>query len=147
MGRINAAFSFLSSATASVRMVNPSNRMPIGRGNRKWNYNWRRYYPTIEQAPISCKTNKMFIDDVDNFVEHFDAYLKDSETIASYVLTADTGLTINSESLATPDVNYQVKAVGGGGEENETPYQIKIVATTSDDRVTTRIINFELTEA
>lgn len=141
-----AAQSFLSSQCALVRQAPYPSRMPRGSGLAKFYDPQDRYYGQTEEAPLASATNKMYIGDIDDFVEHFDAYLNDGEDVASYTLTADTGLTIESESLSSPDISYQVKAVGGSDGSGGV-YQVKIVATTTDGRVTTRIINFELTSA
>jgi len=138
----SAALSFLHSSTAVVPVVDYPSRAPIGSGNR-WRSRYQRFHRAIEQAPVSCETNTMYENDVDNFVEHFDAWLNDGESIASYTLTNDVGLQIVSESNATPDINYQVKAIGNG--LNFIPMQqVKIVVTTSDSRIETRIINFTI---
>jgi hypothetical protein len=139
-----SSFSFLSASTAQVRQTQYPYRQPVGSGNRR--YRFRRYYQPIAEAPISCATNKMIVGDIDDFVEHFDAYLNAGEDISSYTIEADTGLTIVSDSNATPDINYQISAVGTSSEELDSVFQVKIVVTTSDSRVETRLINFELTE-
>jgi hypothetical protein len=86
----------------------------------------------------------MLIDDIDDFVEHFDAYLREGETVSSYTIEADSGLTIVSSSLTSPDVDYQIKAVGVNDTTQSQFNQVKIVATTSLGRQETRIINFEI---
>jgi hypothetical protein len=141
-----ASFSFLSADTAQVKQTQYPPRQPIGSGNTLRRYRYRNYYVPAAEAPTSCATNKMIIDDVDDFVEHFDAYLAESEVISSYTIEADTGLTILSDSNTDEDVNYRVRADGNTGEESDTVFQVKIVVTTDDSRVTTRLINFELTE-
>jgi hypothetical protein len=130
----SAAQSFLSSKCALIKQVPYPSRMPAAPGSEF-------YYPS-ETAPMACTTHQMFIGDIEDFTESYTQYLKAGETIASYVLTADTGLTIESESLSSPVISYQVNAEGNSGAEETL--QVKIVATTSDGRVTTRIIYFEL---
>jgi len=142
----SGAQSFLSSACALISQVQYPGRMPRGSGSRIPQAPGSKYFSGDTRAPLECATNCMYIGDIDNFVEHFDSYLDAGETISAYVLTADTGLTIVSESLTTPDVDYQVSAVGNSDLSGDV-LQVKIVATTSDARVVTRIINFELTSA
>ncbi len=141
----NAALSFLSSSTALTKQVQPPRRMPIGSGNRRW-YRWHNYMRPASEAPLSCETNNMIIGDIEDLTEDFTSYLIDAEVVSSYVLTADVGLTVVSESLATPIVSYRIQAVGSNNEDPATFYQVKIVATTDAGRVTTRIINFSLNE-
>ncbi len=142
----SAAYSVLASLTAMVRPAQYPSRMPRGSGSsRMWN-RWRKYYYPVDNPPISCATNKMYIGDTNDFVEHFDAYLEDSETVVSYTIEADTGLTIDSDSLSTPDIIYRITATGGTDGVTGR-YQVKMVATTSNSRVTTRVIDFELRKA
>jgi len=134
----SAGFSFLSSATAKVNQVQYPNRMPIGSGSTG------KFFQTQSEAPSSSLTKTMYVDDIRTFVEHFDSILETGETIASYTIEANTGLTINSDSLATPDVTYNVTA-DGNSDGSGIPYlNVKIVVTTSDGRIETRIINFRV---
>jgi len=137
-----SASSFLFSQTANVNRVQYPNRMPIGSGNRYKRYDYQQFYTDPEEAPNSCATNKMIIGDINDYVESFEQYLNDGEDVASYTLTADGGLTVVSQSLSTPNVNYRIKA-----ETVQVNQKVVIVATTSDSRVETRIIYFELTDA
>lgn len=141
-----AALSFLSSSTALVRQVQAPSRMPLGSGNRYYGQRWRNYNAPVSEAPLNCETIKMIIGDIDDFVEHFDSYLNAGEDVASYTIESDTGLTIVSDSLSTPDIIYRIKAEGSDGTKSDSFLQVKIVVTTTDTRVNTRIINFSLSE-
>ena len=142
----SAGLSFLYAATANPQETQPPSRQAIGGGNSLRYHRYRRFYTPTEEAPNTCETNRMIVGDIDNFVEHFDSYLTaDGETIASHTIEADTGLTIVSDSLTTPDVDYQILAVGNDGISSDSLLQVKIVATTSTGRKATRVINFELT--
>jgi len=142
----DAAFSFLSSVTAQVDQTQYPSRQPRGSGSMRYN-RWNRYFQPAATAPNECKTHTMYIDDINDFVEHYDAYLNDGETISSYVLTVDDGLEVVSESLSSPDVNYRIKAAGTSSGGSIALLQAKIVVTTSDSRVNTRLINFELLQS
>jgi len=147
MSRRRASFSFISSATAQVRPTQYPSRMPRGSGATRYTTRWNRFHRPVEQAPISCKTNKMFIGNVDDFTEHFDSVLSNIEDITNYTIEADTGLTILSNSLSTPGVNYRIQATGLGDDSRPSGFlQVKIVATSDTGRVFTRLINFELRE-
>ena len=136
--RQSGAVSFLRGSTIELARIRPSNRCPVGSGNERNGYN--KYFVTPKQAPVSCKTNKMVIGEIDNFIEHFDSFLIDSEVILSYTIEASTGLTIVSDSLLTPDISYQISATG----TTEGLEQVKIVATADSGRVEIRLINFDL---
>jgi hypothetical protein len=143
----NAALSFLSSNTALVRQVQAPSRMPLGAGNRRYGRRgWSNYNIPVPEAPLNCETIKMIIGNVDDFVEHFDSYLNSGEDIDTYTIEADTGLTIVSDSNSSTDVLYRIKADGNSGTKSDSSLQLKIVVTTTDTRVVTRLINFELTE-
>ncbi|NTU49463.1 MAG: hypothetical protein HGA87_00960 [Desulfobulbaceae bacterium] len=137
----NGTLSALMGSTAKVTPVQYSARQPIGSGNIRWNRT-QRFYQPAEQSPNAAATNIMLVGDVNDFVEHFDSYLIATETIASYVISANsTNITISNDSLTSPYVFYRVTAVQVGA------YQVKIVATTSLGRVETRIIYFTVNEA
>jgi len=140
----NQSLSAMKAATNEVRESKRSSRMPLGSGNARRFNNFHRFY-TVEERPKSGpQLNKMAIGNVQDFIEHFDSYLMAGETVSSYTLTAETGLTVLSDSLASPDVNYRVRAdaMGTDGEYQK----IVIVATTSLGRIETRVINFQLIE-
>lgn len=141
LAKQQAGFSFLSSATAIIREIPYPERQPKGRGNT-----FKHFYGSATQTPLEPESITMAIDDVDDFVESFSAYLVDGETIASYTIEADTGLTIVSSSNATPDINYRINAVGNDADSSNSFLQVRIVVTTSDSRIKTRLINFGLVD-
>ena len=139
-------YSFLSASTAKTRQVAYPVRHPRGSGNTLRYNRYQRFYRTQPEAPNSCATNDMFIDDIDDFTEHFDSYLNDGETIDSYTIESDNGLAILSDSLTTPDIDYRIRADGNSDNRSNSLLQVTIVATTSSGRVTTRIVDFALFE-
>ena len=140
-------YSFLSSDTAKVREVQYPSRQPRGSGSTlRWS-RWRRYFQPVAEVPLTCASKTMVIGDIDDFTEHFDAYLNEGETIASYTIDSDNGLTISNDTLSSPDVSYRVTATGNNENQSDSLLQVEIVATTSDGRIETRIINFELLDA
>jgi len=136
--RQSGAYTFLSGGTAIITKLQAPSRMPKGSGHRRYYSN--KFFHPAAQAPPTCATNRMVSGEINNFIEHFDDFVIDLETIASYTIEATTGLTIVSDSLTTPDVSYQISATG----TTEGLEQVKIVATTSTGRVETRLINFDL---
>ena len=144
--KVSAAWSLLAASSAQVKMTQYPDRQPVGKGNEKWGRRCRRYYREAAQAPTSCETNKMYIGDIDDFVEHFDSYLSDIEDISSYTIEATDGLTISTSANATPDITYTIQATGGSSESGGGLQQVQIQITTTESRKETRIINFELTD-
>lgn len=134
------------SAADRIKQVQYPSRMSRGSGNTLRYNRWARFYRLSGAAAANCKVNRMYIGDIGTFVEHFDAYLTDGETIASFSIVADTGVSITGSSNTDQDVNYTVEATGGSdGSAVGESRQVTIVITTSSGRVTTRVIQFELT--
>jgi hypothetical protein len=129
------------SAANIVRQVQYPNRMPVGSGNRNWLNEWQRFYPNVNQAPVSVATNKMTIGDINDFTEDFTAYLG-SESIASYTIIVDTGLSLSNDTSSGTAISYRIEA------KNETLantfLQVAISVTTSTGRVDTRRVSFEV---
>ena len=134
-----AAFNDLLTATAEVPEYTYPNRMPVGSGNRGYG-RFQRYYGTVEKAPIEYTTAEMATGNISGFYEDFAAYLNAGETLSSFVLTSDTGLTVTSDVISGSRITYTVEAESSGILE------VKIVATTSDSRVETRVKTFEVTD-
>lgn len=130
-----------SARTAKVNPINPPSRQPRGSGNTfRWQ-NWYRYYRIEDNAPISCSTLELKVDEINGFVIDFGLYLKDGETIASYVKDVSNGLEVLAESFTDTAINLeQVKGIRNGYET------IKLTITTSDGRVNPHIVNFNVTE-
>lgn len=145
ISRSQAAFSFLSSRTAPMKRTLHSARQPVGSKN-VFSFT-QRFYGEVEEAQLGCKTNEMFIDDIDNFTEDYTAWLVDGETIASYTIEADDGLTVVSDSNTDTLITYQIQADGTDGENSDYLLQVKIVVTSSAGRKITRIISFKLNSA
>jgi len=135
----SAGISFLSSATALVKAIQYPNRMPRGSGSR-----WSNFFEKQAEAPNVCLTKTMYIGDITSFIERFDSYLIDGEDISAYTIEANTGITITADALDTPNINYTVQADGTSDGSGISLLNIKIVATTSDGRVETRIIDFKI---
>lgn len=138
------AYSFLSSVTAAPRQTQYPSRQPIGAGNSLKYNRYTRFYQPIEEAPNTCESINMTIGDINDFVEHFSSYLDTSETLSSYTLTADAGLTVLTQSLSSPDILYRIRADGSGENNSNELLQVKIIAASSTGRIETRIINFQL---
>lgn len=133
----SASLSALMATLAKTSTVQYPNRQPLGSGNTRLFNRTRRYYPKIE-IPSSPATNYMRVSNVNDFAEHFDAFLSDSETVSSYTITSNSAnLSISNDSLTSPDVSYRATTNDQAGV-----YQVNITATTSIGRITTRLIDF-----
>jgi len=134
----------LAARTALVREVPYPNRQPRGRGNIQRTWRWSRFYFTANAAPISEFTIQMFIGDINDFEEHFDAYLEGLETIDTYTIESDSGLQIEGDVNTDEDVLFTIKALGSNDNSSNEAQQVKIVVTTTTGRIETRLINFNL---
>lgn len=139
----SAGSSFLYSSTAVVSSVPYPNRQSIGKGNRLTF--GPSYYPTSDPVPQQNESKSMVIGDIENFVEHFDAYLIYPEVISSYTIEASTGLTVVSSSNTDEDVSYQIDA--DGNSNMSEVLNVKIVMTSSTGRIKTRLIDFILSKS
>ena len=136
---MSSASSFI--AAANIHQVQPSRRSPIGSGNHR-NTRYRRFQNPDPLPPNQCATNKLLIGNTQDYVETFDIYLG-TETIASFEITADSGITIVTSSNTDTAVSYRINAA-----DNSTQgiwQQVKIVILTDSARIETRLINFEVT--
>lgn len=132
------SLSNLSARSFQLNETQYPHRMPLGSGNTLRTRRWQRYYQPSPRAPIDCATHYMTVTNINDFSETWERYLNEGETIVSFVRTFTPGLSIVSESLTTPVINFRVKALEAG-------YQaIEYTATTSDGRVNVRIVNFEV---
>lgn len=125
-------------AANRMREVQYPDRQPRGSGNARRN-RWTRFYPSEVRAKNIPSTNYMQLNDVNDFVESFSAYLDSGETISSFTITGSDGVTVQSSANSDPNINYRVKAITDNSWETVT-----IVITTSSTRIETRIINFQI---
>ena len=140
----SSTLSSAASITASekLREVQYPNRMPLGSGNQRAGY-CRTYRPPDPLPPNECDTKEMDIGEVNDYTADFSAYLL-GEEISSYVITADTGLNIETDSNDDPVISYRIKAVSNTTDGSWQ--QVKIQITTSTGRVEIRVINFNISQ-
>jgi hypothetical protein len=120
--------------------VQPSRRMPRGSGNRRYGW-WNRFMNPVVQPPNESATNKMLVGETFDYKQSFAVFLGDN-TISSYFIEADSGLTIVSSSNDDPIISYRIKAVTGS--YGNVWQQVKIQVTDSIGRVDIKVINFEV---
>ena len=89
----------------------------------------------------------MFQNDVNDYIEHFDSYLDDGKTIASFNIQVDSGLMLESSSNTDDDVLYRIKAISSQNNNGSYISQVTIIVTTSSSRVETRRIFFSVERA
>ena len=131
------------SARANLRQVAPPNRQAVGEATTLRYNNYQRFNRAQELPPQNCETNTLFQGDINDYVESFRAYLDDAETISSYTIDADNGLTIISDTNNDPFINYTIQA-NDDGTFTKSWQQVKIIVTTSNGRVETRLVNFQV---
>ncbi len=130
-----------SARSAKVNPINPPSRQPRGSGNTfRWQ-NWYRYYRLEDNAPISCSTLEIKVDEINGFVIDFSLYLKQDEVIVSYTSEVSNGLQLLSESNTDTSIDLeQVKGIRSGFDT------IKLTITTDLGRVNPHVVNFNVTE-
>jgi hypothetical protein len=142
MGIAATTFSRISARTAIVPKTDYPNRQPLGSGNTRYS-RFQRFYRTFEKVPTECETVRMAVGDIREFFEDFSSYLISGEDITSYTIEVEDGLTIITDYLNSPRIIYKIEATGNN-TTNQLIAQVKIVATTTSQRVETRIRNFTL---
>jgi len=129
-------------ALQKLNRVTYPRRQARGSGNTLRYNRWARFYRQYNTGINNPASVTMFIGDIDDFTEHFDAYLDKGEVIDSYTITTDPGLVLISDSNTDDDVNYRIEA------SNQNNFRdgslVTIIVTTDTGRVETRQILFEL---
>jgi len=143
VSQANASLSSIYAGTAQRPQIQYPSRMPSGKGTARWS----RFFVPSAVAPISPETVRMYIDDVQDFIESFAAQMLSGETISSYTIEADTGLTIGGDVSGDSTVSFTVTATGTSDTGGDALLELKIQITTSEARKITRIINFELLDS
>lgn len=128
-------------AAQNIREIQYPRRQARGSGNTLRFNRWQRFYRPEYLPPNECETKRMTEGDINDYEESFEGYLA-GETIASFTITESDGLTIQSSSNNDNIVSYRVKAedVSSSGSAQS----VTIVVTTSTGRITTRVIEFEV---
>lgn len=127
-------------AASQVNEVQYPNRMARGSGNVvKWN-RWFRYYDPDQTPPTD--SNIIVRGDTQDYTEFYTAYLTDGDTISSFTITPDNGLTLISSSNDDTAVSYRLNA----DETADTAAfrQVKIIIETDNGRQLTRLIDFNI---
>tara|TARA_R110002096_G_scaffold434347_1_gene655630 strand:- start:341 stop:1084 length:744 start_codon:yes stop_codon:yes gene_type:complete len=130
------------SAAKNIKEITYPRRMPLGSGNTLRTGTRRRFQQPQLLPDVSCANNFIIIGDVNDYQESYVPYLNNLETIASFVITSDSGLTVQSSANNSPLISYRVLATSNATKGSWQ--QVKIVVTTSDGRIDTRLINFEI---
>lgn len=140
MGQASQSVSAMRNSIAAqrIREVPYPNRMPIGSGTLSRFSRWAKFYRSEDGPPLANTSASIFYGATMDFTQHYDAYLNDGETIASYALTVDSGLTVTAQALASPNITFTVKATSTTNSKTETVQQVTIIATTSAARIDIR---------
>ena len=142
-GMVKTAIASLSTWTAASGRVNQMkypNRQAKGSGNTFRFSNRERYYRQASNAPISCETNYLKVDEINNFSYDFNQYLEGSETISSFTTDVSNGLDLLSSAIQGTKIVMSVKGVKTGLQS------ILVTITTSTGRVNPQTINFQVSE-
>ena len=137
----NQSFSFMATSIAANRMDETfySKRHPKGSGNDNYFNRWSRFYQQDQAAANVSQLFEIFVDDVNDFKEQFDAYLREDEVIESFDIIADKGLDLISSQLVDgEEVEYRIRGRADSESQRTTTRQVTIIVTTDLERVQTR---------
>lgn len=126
-------------AADRVRQVQYPSRMPSGSGNTNRFGRWYRFAHPVQLPPNDKETVCVQPGDVDDYRIDFSAYLGE-EVIASYLIEATNGLTIDSSSNDSPVINYRVTVADGA----QVWQQVKVTITTDLGRIQYQTVDFEV---
>ena len=127
-------------AANNVRRTEYPNRQPLGSGNRR-NYRYLRFNRPQPQAPLY--SDVLVKDTVSDFEESYEAYLDSGETITSFEIKTDNGLTLVSSTNNDPLINYRLRAESSSSFTREF-LQLSITVTTSTGRIDQRVKDFKI---
>ena len=136
-----AAMSNWSASTSVTRQLQAPRRQPRGSGNTLRAPNWYRYNRAGSSAPISCETEQITRNAINDYTYSFVNYLADGETLTTYTFEASTSLTIVSESMSSPIWSYKLSCANNSSSHEA----VQLTVNTSNGRRETFTINFNVT--
>lgn len=135
---LSSAWSRLITRLSQPKYLQPSNLMPLGRGNRPFVTN-NNYMPTPVILPAG--TIELNINDAGMYQVEFGDYLQPGEVISSIVDTAEASITVISDAIAGKTYNIEVSA---GSTTGLT--RIKLVMTGDMGSARTRYMYFNIVD-
>lgn len=135
---LSAAWSRLITRISQPTYLQPSNLMPIGRGNSQ-RFNQTNYMPTPVILPAG--TIELNINDAGIFLVEFGDYLQAGESISSIVSTAESGITVLSEAIIGSTYNIEISA---GATKGLTRIKLVMIGDLGSSR--TRYMYFNLVD-
>ena len=79
MRQATQSLSNWSARSGKTNMISPPRRQPKGSGNTFRFQNWARFYRFQDDAPISCDTLQLKVNEINSFGISFKQYLADNE--------------------------------------------------------------------
>lgn len=140
MRQATQAVSNWSARSGKINMIQPSNRQARGSGNTFRNLSFNRFYRKADEAPISCDTFKLKVDEVDFFQVDFSEYLLDGAVIDSFTTDATNGVQLVDIAQDGDKFDMECKGLTVGYNF------ITITITTSTGRVNPQKVNFNIIE-
>jgi hypothetical protein len=139
----NASLSNWSARSSKTNAIKHPRRQPRGSGSNFRGPNWIRYYKDAQDAPISCETEQITRGSINDYTFSIADYLQDVETVTSHTVAVTSGLTLLSESFASPVLSYQLEAATNA----QNFQQVQLTVNTSTGRKEIFMIDFEATGA
>ena len=138
----NAGVSALSAETAIPRETQYPRRQPRGAGNTLRYNRWQRFYRKPDRVPVICSTFAITTNEINDYTESFNDYLRSGEDIESYRLRLTGGIELISVSESDGVINYRIRGLNPSIDSGVEQIQIRIVTT--DGRLEERLINAEV---
>ncbi len=126
----------------NTREVEYPARQARGSGSTRWFNRWHRFYRLEPSTPTAGNSRRLFIGDIEDYTENFDAFLRSEETIAAHFVIVDPGLDLISDSHTENEIKFRLEADSDNGElQNQ---QVTLIVDTDSGRRHTRTLLFEL---
>lgn len=142
MASANAAVSALSAGTAIVRETQYPRRQPRGAGNTLRYNRWQRFYRKPDRVPLVCSTIAITTNEINDFTESFNDYLRTGEDISEYRLMLTGGIELLDDSEKDGVITYRIRGLNPSIDSGVEQIQIRI--TTTGGRLEERLINAEV---
>ncbi len=138
----NAGVSSMSAQTFQLRETQYPRRQPRGAGNTLRYNRWQRFYRKPDRVPLICSSFALTTNEVNDFTESFNDYLKTGEDIESYRLTLTGGIELLDDSESDGVITYRIRGLNPSIDSGVEQIQIRI--TTTDGRLEERLVNAEI---
>lgn len=144
VAQADQGYDALSALTARPQQILYPDGMPLGRGNRRANFNYiSRSYKKPELSGSSCSTLHLMVGEQRVLEEDFSSLLGNRDFVVSVKIRHETGITVSETSLVDAVFKFKVRLdrLNGQTQWDQNIRRLDLVATTNSGEIVVR--NFE----